>query len=117
MPTFIAENLVDSQQVSVELLAPPSSPRLPAFLAYFHAAMVESLRSVDASAGHAVWAPGCLDHTGNLRFHGSGNATLVGGWSFRDALNAWWVGDAAVPRVLIDACTGPIPCNPTCTYQ
>ena len=118
VPTFVAENLVDSQQVYDELLAPAAAPQLPAFLAYFHAAMRAALAQVRPSAGHAVWAPGCFEHTANLRFAaGNENVTLVQGVSFRDALTSWWVG-GSLPRVLEDACKDPVgtQCNPTCPH-
>ena len=118
VPTFVAENLVDSQQVYDELLAPPASPQLPAFLAYFHAAMRRALALVSPGAGHALWAPGCFEHTDNLRFAaGNANQTLVQGHSFRDALTSWWLG-GSLPRVLQDACGDPVgkQCNPTCPH-
>lgn len=111
-PTFVAENLVDSEQVYVQLLAPRAGPRVPAFLAYFHAAMAASLKQVAARGAPAfgLWAPACVAHTENLRFAG-GNATLVRGVSYRDALARWAAGGAVV---LEDACADPLPCNPTC---
>jgi len=117
VPMFVAENLVDSNQVFSELLAPRASPRLPAFEAAFHAAMVSSLRAAAAArADWAVWAPACVAHTENLHFvdPAVGNGTTVGGVSFRDAIAAWATGAGSVPRVLIDECSDPLPCNPSC---
>lgn len=108
-PAFVAENLVDSNQVFVELQAPASGPRVPAFVAYFHAAMAASLKQVRAAAS-GLWAPACIAHTENLNFRGNG--TTVEGWSYRDALAKWAAGGGAV--VLEDTCADPLPCNPTC---
>ena len=108
-PAFVAENLVDSNQVFVQLLAPAAGPRLPAFLAYFHAAMAASLTQVRAAKGSGLWAPGCVAHTENLRF--SANGTLVEGVSYKNALARWAAGGAVE---LEDMCADPLPCNPTC---
>ena len=116
-PLFIAENLVDSNQIFSELLAPPASPRLPAFEAVYHTAMRSSLRAAVASRPDwAVWAPACVAHTENLRFYDQAvaNGTVVADVTFRDALTAWWSGAAGTPRVLMDDCADPLPCNPTC---
>ena len=112
VPTFVAENLVDSNQVFAELLAPTHSPRLPQFLAYFHSAMLTSLAQVQAAGGHGVWAPGCLAHTENLNF--AANGTLVQRHAYVEALNAWWLGGSSIPSILVDSCTDPVPCNPSC---
>ena len=109
-PAFVAENLVDSNQVFVQLLAPKAGPRVPAFLAYFHAAMVASLEQVRArGAPWGLWAPGCVAHTENLRFERNG--TRVAGVSYQEALAKWAAGGAVA---LEDACADPLPCNPSC---
>lgn len=110
-PCFVGENLVDSQQVIDELLAPPASPQLPAYKAYFHAQMSSSLRAKVASrAGWGVWAPACYAHTDNIKLQASGG-TVVSSVSYRDALSQWISG---APTVLIDSCADPVPCNPSC---
>lgn len=110
-PCFVGENLVDSQQVFAELLAPPTSPQLPAFKTYYHQRMNASLYAKAASrAGWGVWAPACFDHTDDIKLQAT-NATVVSGVSYRDALTQWISG---VPMVLIDSCADPVPCNPSC---
>jgi hypothetical protein len=116
-PMLLAENLVDSNQVFQELLAPPNAPRLPAFEAYFHAAMQATLRAVAvARPDWAVWAPACVAHTENIRLDDPAvtNGTTVNGVSYRDALTTWVTGAGNAPRVLIDQCVDPLPCNPSC---
>ena len=69
-----------------------------------------SAYQVAAKTADALWAPACLQHTGNLNLADSG---ALGGFTYRQSLASWYFGDAVVPRVLADACTG-VNCGPTC---
>jgi hypothetical protein len=111
-PVFVGENLVDSQQVFNELLAPPTSTLLPAFKSYYRKQMNASLyEKVASREGWGVWAPGCFDHTADIKLGGQ-NGTTIDGISYRDALSQWINGNKTI--FIIDSCTGQVPCNPTC---
>lgn len=116
LPVFVGENLVDSQQVFSELLAPPTSPQLPAFKLYYKKLMNASLyEKVASRAGWGAWAPGCFDHTDDIKLADPrvSNGTTVAGISYRDALSQWVAGKRTV---IIDSCSGQVPCNPTCRH-
>ncbi len=113
-PAFVGENLVDSQQVFSELLAPPTSPLLPAFKSYYRKLMNASLyEKVASRAGWGAWAPGCFDHTDDIKLADPSvsNGTTIAGMSYRDALSQWVAGKKTF---IIDSCSGQVPCNPTC---
>jgi len=110
-PLFIAENVVDSQQVFTELLAPTSGPALTAFISYFAGAMRTSLSQVNNGTGDGLWAPACFDHTGDLNFRAP--QVRVNGVTYSEALSSWWRGDSLSPRISMDTCN-PVPCNPGC---
>jgi hypothetical protein len=77
---------------------------------------------VTENPGDSVWAPACLQHTGNIDFV---STTSVAGFTYKQSLSSWYFGatpavawdalklSAVPPRVLIDACVG-VNCNPTC---
>lgn len=116
IPVHVGENLMDSNQVFAQLLAPsamPLPPRVLAFVDYFRSKMVDGLQQVVAAAGDAtadvaMWAPACLIHTENLNLV---SKTLCGSHTYGASLNAWLLRDhATVPRVLIDSASS----NPSC---
>lgn len=121
-PFFVAQNQLDSNQISDELLCPGSTCKTdtkPASVAgkFMRDYSLKSVASLQAfqneHPGGGVFSPSCLAHVGDLCMT---RGPLIQGVSYGQSLGAWYFETGGFPTTLYDSCgDGEIICNPSCT--
>eukprot|EP00054_Salpingoeca_dolichothecata_P014807 m.84174 g.84174 ORF g.84174 m.84174 type:complete len:416 (+) comp21178_c0_seq1:20-1267(+) len=109
-PSFLAQNLVDSNQIFSQLFCPRSGGKSKEFISFFGKQMVDTLKTLQPSSKpFGLFGPACLAHTGNLCV-GDVNTrvnTSHGMVTYKDVFADWYFETGLYPDSwALDACVG-----------
>lgn len=114
-PLLVAENMMDSHQITVTFGMYTEELRKPsgrAYVTYWAQAMVASTAPVARRDASGLFVPACFHHCEMCTVGERSQEASIAGHTYSDVLGDWFYDRGAVPHVLVDNVTAEF--NPSC---